>query len=337
MVANHPLGLVFHHTAYGRMIEASFSHMRPYYVSLSGADDSCRGGLSLFLVRSWLTGNRLVSIPWAAYGDPMVSSSEEFRLLLGQVLEFSKQVKASYIELKTRQSCDSLNAHGMIPSCYEKSHRLDLSGGASGVWRGLHYSSVRQRIMKAMREGLKIRLARSQEEIASFYRVWCIHRRMLGLPSHRPQYFQNIWRYLTPLDMVQFWIAEKNGELLGGLCNFTYKKTVFLTYIALERGIRQMGGGLLLTWRAISEALQQGYESVDFGRTPVTNTGLMAYKRHWGACEVEAPVLYYPRVTGISSYGDERRLLHRVMRRFWKIVPPKLSRIAGEFFWRHAG
>ena len=82
MVAEHPNGSVYHHTAFADVVSRTFRHTEPYFVSLVDDCDHLRGGLLVSLVRSWLTGNRLVSIPWACYADPMVALSRRVQAAL---------------------------------------------------------------------------------------------------------------------------------------------------------------------------------------------------------------------------------------------------------------
>ena len=337
MIMNHPLGSVFHHTSYGKVIQSTFNHMTPYYVSLIGTDGNCKGGLVLFLVRSWLTGNRLVSIPWAAYGDPLIRSSEEFELLFEEVNNLSQRVNASYVQINSRKSRAFLNkVKIMTPIEYDKAHLLDLTKGQDTVWQGLH-KSIRRRIRKTERNGIEVRLAQSEVDIFSFYSVWCRHRKILGLPAHRLEYFQNMWKYLASKGMMQIWIAEKKGDVLGGQCTFILKGTEFLTYIAAEGEFRQAGGGVAIIWAVICSAFKNEINTIDFGKTPIGANNLKSFKESWGAKEIETPVFYYPRIMGVSSFQDEKKLSYRAMRYFWKIAPPQLSKFASSFFWRHTG
>ena len=337
MVMNHPLGSVFHHTAYAKVIHANFHHMTPCYVSLIGSDGSCQGGLVLFLVRSWLTGNRLVSIPWAAYGDPLIRTSEEFKLLFMKVLDLCRRFKVTYVEIKSRESGAILKETNLMKSVeYDTAHLLDITQGLDEVWDRLHRSE-RKQIKKAERNGIKVRLARSEEDIDSFFQLLCRHRRVLGFPAHKLEFYQNMWKYLVPSGLAQFLVAEKEGEVLGGLCNFIFKRTVTLVCIAASGNFRYLGGGPCLYWAAICAASREGLNTVDFGKTPVGVNSLKVFKERWGAEEIEVPVFYYPMIRGVSTYQDEQNLFYRAMRYFWKVTPPRLSRVASSFFWRHTG
>jgi len=59
-------------------LETSFDHMQGHYVALLDEETrELQAALPVFDVRSWPTGNRLVSIPFATLSDPLISSGAE--------------------------------------------------------------------------------------------------------------------------------------------------------------------------------------------------------------------------------------------------------------------
>jgi lipid II:glycine glycyltransferase (peptidoglycan interpeptide bridge formation enzyme) len=137
--------------------------------------------------------------------------------------------------------------------------------------------------------------------------------------------------------LAQFWLARWHDRLIGGLCTFIHKDTVFLGYIGTEQSFQSDGVGQSLLWKAICDASQRGVRIVDFGKASSQAHGQIHYKKNWGAAELDTPVFYYPRVTGVSSYDDEQNLSYRLVRLFWRTMPAGLSRRAGRFFYRHVG
>lgn len=80
-VSAHPLGLVYHLSAWQRVLESAFGHIRGRVLVLRDADGQIRAGLPIYQVKSWLLKNRTVSVPFATMCDPLVSTREEFDLL----------------------------------------------------------------------------------------------------------------------------------------------------------------------------------------------------------------------------------------------------------------
>jgi hypothetical protein len=73
-VANHPYGWVCHLSRWGSLIERCFKHIRAHFLADFDERGEIVGGLPIYEVRSHLTGNRLVSIPYATLCDPLVDS-----------------------------------------------------------------------------------------------------------------------------------------------------------------------------------------------------------------------------------------------------------------------
>ncbi len=336
MVASHPLGCVYHHTVFGTMISTTFTHAEPWYVALTDAEGRCLGGIALFLIKSWLTGNRFVSVPWACYGDPLVHSVNELNALLEKIKELSKEVRASHVEIRTRDATNLVSSGGSMAPVYgEKAHFLDLSRGIEAVWNGFDKTSVKQRITRAERSGIEVRLATSEEEVTSFYTVFVRHRRQLGLGPLKLEYFQNIWRCMAPLGLAQFWMARAGDECVGGLCCLTFKKMTILSSIAIDESRRRCGIGQSLYWAAIRAAAENGLRIADLGKTSLHSDGLLSYKRAWGGVELETPVFYYPHPMGVSLYPNRQTRSYRAMQWFWRTAPPSLSRVASKFYYRY--
>ena len=74
-VESHPLGLICHLSGWKQVLEESFPQMKGRYLAILSDDNSIRAALPVFEIRSILTGNRLVSIPFATNCDPLISSN----------------------------------------------------------------------------------------------------------------------------------------------------------------------------------------------------------------------------------------------------------------------
>ncbi len=337
MVAAHPLGSVFQHTAFLRTVAATFGQTRPYCMALVDDHERCFGGLALFRVKSWLTGCRLVSIPFAFYADPMIGSPEEFDALFQEVLQLSREEKASYIEIKALNSTRLLAESSMVPVYYHKTYYLDLTRGLDALWEDFHRSSVKQKIRRAERLGIQVRPAGSEQQVDVFHQILARNRKALGLPPHKPEYFQNMWRYLVPQGLARFWVAYLHDQQVGGLCTFSLKETIFLAYIATEEFLRQDGLGQYLTWCVLRAASEEKLKIADTGKASPHDQGLVHYKLNWGTTELETPVFYYPQVRGVSSFDNDRNPVYRLIRLFWRAMPLRLAGIPSRFLYRHMG
>ena len=100
-VKNHHFGWICHLSGWKEVLEKSFKHLKGHYFALVDGDNRIKAGLPIYEVKSWLTGKRLVSIPFATLCDPLISTSEEMTVLLKAVMEFSRDRNISYLEIRT--------------------------------------------------------------------------------------------------------------------------------------------------------------------------------------------------------------------------------------------
>ena len=81
---------------------------------------------SLFsLVRSWLTGSRLVSLPFSDHGELLVEHADRFRKLCGYVESLRKGERWNYVEIQSSNSLSGLDSDFSPTTTYQL-HRLDL-------------------------------------------------------------------------------------------------------------------------------------------------------------------------------------------------------------------
>src|SRR5580658_8386102 len=84
--AKHPLGLIYHRTPWKQVLEQAFPHIRGHFLVLrDNSTGEIQAGLPLYTLKSWLLGNRAVSVPFASFCDPLISSGEEFDQLLPMI------------------------------------------------------------------------------------------------------------------------------------------------------------------------------------------------------------------------------------------------------------
>lgn len=338
MVEEHPFGSVFQTSFFKKVIAETFPQTKPYYLALVDQKGNMRGGMPIFLVRSWLTGTRLVSLPFVYYSDPLVQSTEEFALLFDKILDLYSAEKASYLEIKVRNSTGLLKRFEKLkPVFYHKTYWIDLTHGLDYVWQRLHKTAVQQRIQRSEREGIVVRSATSERDVLSFYTMLVKTRKRLGVPPQNYGFFRRIWQYLKPVRMADFLLAEMNGQAIGGTNIFAFKDTLYVGYIASKQEYWPLGVDQALFWKALQIAVRNSFRVYDIGKTSPFAQGLITYKKRWGAQELETPCFYYPRLKGVPSLNNERKLSYRIMTLMWQRLPDPVLRMAGRFAYRHLG
>ena len=338
MVEEHPFGCVFHTSAFKRVISETFSHTVPYYLALVDEGGNMHGGMALFLVRSWLTGTRLVSLPFAFYSDPLVQSTDEFMEVFRATMDVFREHKADYLEIKAWHSTPLLERAGILTASYDhKTYSVDLTNGLNELWARLHKDCIQRKIQRAEKRGIEIRSATSEDDILLFWRLLVQTRRRLGLPPQRYDYWRNLWKHLAPSRLMDVLLAEMAGTVIGAISLFRSKGVIHLGYVANQAEYWGLGVDQALLWKAIQIGVNNGCHVFDLGKVSRFAESLMTYKKRWGAQATEAPSFYYPCRRGVSALNDERRLSHRMITRMWRTLPRPLSTMAGRFAFRHLG
>ena len=227
-------------------------------------------------VRSWLTGQRLVSVPFSDHCAPLVDNEENLVLLLSRLQQECDRKGSAYLEIRS-----GVGASGMIDSGSFCWHRIDLRPTPDELFSALHESCIRRKIAKARRESLSYEEGTSEELLHKFYRLTILTRRRHEVLPQPLSWFRNLMVCLG--DAAKLRLASHEGRPAACVLTIRYKNTMTYKYGCSDRQFHKFGPMQMLMWKAIEEAKESGLMEFDMGRTDWENEGLLRYKDHWGA------------------------------------------------------
>ncbi|MEM4724675.1 MAG: GNAT family N-acetyltransferase [Candidatus Hadarchaeum sp.] len=280
-VDRHPWGWVTHLSGWKRALERAFPQMKGHYLALVDKYDQIKAGLPLFEVRSALTGNRLVSVPFATLCDPLVDTGADLGYLLSVAIEMARELEVKNLEVRSFRSTSILSSYGLQAGFRYVNHYLTLNGSQDFLMSSFHKTAVQQVIRKAQRFNPEIVTHQTNQDLEDFYPLYVATRKKLGLPPQPYIFFWCVCRELG-WDKVTFSTSYIGGKPLASAMFFTYKKRVSCEAVGVEPSVRNSGMVHLLFWKAIRQAMDEGKEVFDFGRTSKENIGLMTFKARWG-------------------------------------------------------
>lgn len=222
------------------------------------------------------------------------------------------------------------------PHNYHKIHILDIVDGFEKVKRGFHKDCIGRSVKKAVRCGVTVKQACSEQDLKDFYSVHARARKQQGFPIHPYRFFKNMWEILYPLGYFMLLLAEQNEKPIAGVVLFKFKDTVSFEHGASIAKYLAVRPNHLALWRAIEMACLQGYRYFDFGKTPIDNKGLLDFKRRWSADMYDVPYFYYPEIKGAMSL-EQSDLKYRLFRSAQRYMPLSLAKTMGEIAYRHLG
>jgi hypothetical protein len=329
-VASHPKASVFHQLGWLKALARTYGY-RPIVLTSTPVGKRLSDGVVFCEVKSWITGNRLVSLPFADHTEPLADE-------IGDSAEFTEWMRTEcrkhkwkYIEL--RPLFWKMQPDGpMAASQSFWFHTLDLTPSVEQIFRGLHKNCLQRRIQRAERERLFYEKGCSGTLIDDFYRLLMITRRRHQLLPQPRAWFQNLINCMSP--NVEIRLARKDGIPIAAILTLRHRRTVVYKYGCSNERFHHLAGTPFLFWKLIEESKMAGAEQLDLGRTDLDNEGLIEFKDRFGTTRRRITYLRYPETARekgvVESYLPATR-------RLFSVLPNALSSRIGRLVYRHIG
>jgi len=337
-VGGHPFGFVYHLSKWCEVLETSFPHIKGRFLGLVDEDSGeFVAGLPVYEVRSWLTGNRLVSIPFSTFCDPLISSPDHISKLMPCLLELFNAARASSISLRTLHSSGLIRDGEFAVTCFFQHHFLPLDREPQDLLKLFNASCVRRRIARAEKSHLELRHGESEADLKAFYRLFIRLRRRLCLPPIPYRFFLSLWNQFRSTGELGLSLVFHGADIVAGMIMLKYNHVATVEFIADDEAHRHLSPNHLLYWEAMKEACSEGYRVFSFGRTSVNSSSLMTFKGRWGTRVIDLPEYIYPLDQGRRMIPDDSSWKYRLISVMADVLPESLFRLLGEFCYRHMG
>lgn len=328
LLQRSPRASIFHTPGWLEALSRTYGY-QPSVVTTTEPHRDLTNGIALCYVRSWLTGDRLVSLPFSDHCEPLSETTDDVRLLVDEVKSYAKQTNCHYLELRP--------VGEILPECsLQRSarywlHRLNLRPGVSAIFDNFHHDCVKRKIRRAEREGLVITQGRTPDILRKFYVLASRTRRRHGLPPQPFTWFTNLASCLDTAFTV--YVASKNNRPIAGIVTLEHKTSLVYKYGASDERFHNLGGMPYLFWSAIQGAVSRGLTELDLGRSDLDGAGLLAFKDHLGA--VRYPLSYWRFQRAWQETTS--RNYHPLMKRAVGYIPRPFLNALGSLFYRHVG
>ncbi|PYS55828.1 MAG: hypothetical protein DMG13_02335 [Acidobacteria bacterium] len=332
---------IFHTSSWLEALRRSYGY-EPVVYAVTGQGGELVSGVPFCLVKSHLTGRRLVSLPFSDYCQPLVGNSDELKELLAAAKEDAKRQRCKYVEIRPLVSDESsiVAATELAKNKTALVHRLDLNRNQEDVARGFHKQCVRN-IARCFRNDLVYEEGRSEDLLRKFYRLLLLTRRRHMLPPQPLSWFRNLADCLG--DRLKVRVASKDGTAIASIVTLSFKDVITYKYGCSDTRFNTLQGTSLLFWRTIQDAWADGATVFDLGRSDLDNPGLIAFKDHWGAARSD--LIYYryqdAAKKDVSSApakdGSSKASVKAAAKRLLTLVPDPIFTALGGFLYRHAG
>ncbi len=295
------------------------------------------GYLPLCFIQSPLTGQRLVSLPFSDFCPLLAADAVSINNLIDQAINEAKVRKVKYLELRTGLNETLAGREDLVEENQLYVHWLvSLSADPDKVWSCLR-KSVQQKVNKSKKLCVQVRIAQNRQDIEHYYRLHLQTRsKKHGMPAQPREFFYGLWDAFAASNSMRLLLAEHQGKVIASAILLAAGPTLRYAYSASDERYLNLAPNNLLIWTALKLGCENGYQTLDLGRTSRTNEGLMGFKRRWGAIEEPLPYYYYPRAAGLASTAEDSWKF-RVLTSFWKRLPLSLTGAFGGYLYKHMG
>jgi len=330
LVASHPRASAFHQRGWLKALAMTYGY-RAMVLTSTPAGKPLSDGIVFCEVKSWITGSRLVSLPFADHCEPLLNET-------GDSLEFTEWMRTEcgrqgwkYIELRPLV-WEAPSGSPLAASQSFWFHTLSLAPSVEKIFGNLHKNCIQRRIRRAEREQLSYEKGCSEEILNDFYRLLMITRRRHKLLPQPRVWFRNLVGCMSP--NVEIRLVRKDAVPIAAILTLRHGRTVVYKYGCSDETFHHLAGMPFLFWKLIEESKTAGAEQIDFGRTDLDNGGLVEFKDRFGTTRRRVTYLRYPESKAeksvVATYLP-------VARHVFSVLPDALSSQMGRVLYRHIG
>ena len=328
-LARHESSSIFHSKAWLEAVRRTYGY-EPVVYTTSPPSAPLSNGIVLCQIKSWLTGRRMVSVPFSDHCEPLLDSLCAANMIAEKLSAEVDSGKWKYIELRPVSEQYDFSGAVKGPACYL--HMLDLQPPLDEILRRTHKTAVQQPIKRAEREGLIYETGYSDQLLQTFYRLMVQTRRKHQLPPQPIQWFRDV--AATMGERLQIRVAFKDGKAIASILTVRHKSAIVYKYSCSDAAFQNLGATPFLLWKTILEAKEAALMSMDLGRSDADNAGLIAFKNRWGA---KCSELRYLRWSRDHAPDRAKGRSSGLIKQVFALMPDPLLRATGRVLYRHVG
>lgn len=343
LLLKHQRASVFHTPGWLSALQRYYEYT-PVVFTTSPPDESLENGIVFCQVKTWITGQRLVSLPFSDHCDALITSPSEYTQILAYARASIGRADCKYVEVRPASidGREELTSLGMAPTETFCHHWLSLDSSLEALFRRFHKDCIQRKIRRAEREYLAYEAGRSERLLYKFYKLQVRTRRRHGLPPQPLNWFRHLIASMG--DRLTIRVASKNDHPVAALLTLSFKDTITYKYGCSDERFNHLGGTPYLFWKTIQEAKAQGVRRLDLGRSETDNAGLIQFKDRLGATRGE--LKYYRlvpskapsawRMAAAAKMVRSPRAT-QLLRRLVRHIPDAAMAAAGRLLYRHFG
>jgi len=279
-------GSIFHSPAWASVLSEAYGLSVQVHLTTDLAGRPL-GGLP-FCQISDPVSDRIVSLPFSDYCDPLLTSPQDWEVLFAELETRGMPVSFRCLDDRTALADSRLTVVKRA-----RWHGLELTASLETIWANMA-SSMRRAIRKALREGVEVRLVDDHVFLQEFMRMHlAVRKRKYRLLAQPYTFFQAICRRFRERDGWFPLMASHRGRFIAATVLLRWNDTLYYKFNASDAEALQLRPNNLLLWEGVKLGKSMGCRSFDLGASDDDQPGLIRFKRSLGAGEKEISHLRY--------------------------------------------
>lgn len=284
------------------------------------AGEQTVGYLPLVLLKSWLFGRRLVSLPYVNTAGVVADDPAVVHTLLSEAVALADRLNVRCLELRHERLAVS---PCLSEPAQQKVHmRLPLPA-EDVLWKGFD-AKVRNQVRKGEKNELSVAWG-GHDCLDAFYAVFARNMRDLGTPVYGQSLFRSVLD--TFPDDAEFCVVRQGETPVAAALLLHGRGVTEVPSASSLREYNKTCANMLMYWHLLRRAAGRGQALFDFGRSS-PDSPTFQFKKQWGAAPHAGAWQYYLRRGAASDLRPDNPKF-RLMIKTWKRLPVWMTRLVG--------
>ena len=320
---------IFHHPSWFLVLNKTYGY-KIYAAIVRDANDSIICGLPFAYVNSKITGKRILSLPFTDRCDIICESEAHINILFDMIKEYSDMNKCMFLELRSNKKIGLLEKNKSFLQ-----HIINLDKDTQTIFNTFDQKSVQWGIKKSIKMGVKVKFKTDINSVTSFIHLNVQTRKKHGILPQPDKFFYNIQKYLFENDLGFIAVAYLDDLIIAASVFLFFNGKFSYKYNASDSSFLNYQPNNLILWETINWAVNNGGKLFDFGRSDLSNLGLVSFKRRWGTTETPLDYYTYPVTSKFYESQKHSSWKFEAMKFTTKIMPSYACRKLGGAIYKH--
>ncbi|HKI78368.1 MAG TPA: peptidoglycan bridge formation glycyltransferase FemA/FemB family protein [Ignavibacteriaceae bacterium] len=336
-VLKHPSAHFFSHPLWVRALENEFG-LKSVILVCRDAEGNMKGILPLMPTlglplkkNELITSRRLSALPRTPLGGFLFDNQAVQQVLIEAAIKKISKHNNIYLQLKSYSSELNEGIENLNKLNWRESFYLNLPDSPNKIRFGnkKHHHKVKWAVNKAISFGIKIKEAKTENDLKEWYKLYLETVRWHMVPARPYRFFKFLSDYLIPKGLMKLLLAEyleaNKRKIIAGSVFLSFNDTVFYSF----NGRNQTGllnhANDLIQWEAIHNACEEGFKYYDMGEVSQCNTSLAQFKSKWGCNSKQIFHYYYSNNNRYNLGSSNISDANNVLRTVWRKLPLKVT------------